>query len=86
MMRRLLFLTICFLWSSLLFASDHVDVDIDTDLSSVVVLLSELLVEVERSRELSQELSVQNQYQVGLLSFVCGVLLCFVFVFGLRFH
>jgi len=34
--------------------------------------------------ELLEQLVVLGQWQVGLLSFLCGGLLAFVFVFGLR--
>lgn len=57
---------------------------IEADLSGVITLLSALLAEAQVERTLLQELSIQSQYQVGVLALIGGVALCFVFVFGLR--
>jgi len=57
---------------------------IDADLGGVLMLLSALLVESERKRELLQDLSILGQYQLGLTAFLSGMVLCFVFVFGMR--
>jgi len=57
---------------------------IGVDLSGVIMLLSALLVESERKRESLHQLEILGQYQLGLLAFVGGVALCYVFVFGMR--
>ena len=40
----------------------------------------------ERICELLEQSLVVGHYEVGLLAFLCGILLAFVFVFGFRFH
>jgi hypothetical protein len=72
------------------------DLPIDIDLEGVITLLFEILEELrfqtdllqsfESDSELLGELSIQSQYQMGLLAIVVGIALGFVFVFGMRLH
>jgi len=64
--------------------SDSPDNFIGVDFEGTIMLLSALLVESERKRESLHQLEILGQYQLGLLAFVGGVALCYVFVFGMR--
>ena len=33
---------------------------------------------------LLEQLVILGQYQLGMLAFLCGIVLCFVFVYGMR--
>ena len=57
--------------------------EVDADLEGVVTILLALLDVAKDNAALLRELNVLGQYLIGLLSFVSGVLLAFVFVFGL---
>jgi len=89
-MRHLLVVILLFVFSGLLYADTAVS-EMETDFSSVIILLEQMIaMQDTEMRWLEQQIQqdnqqiVQIQYVIGLTAFLCGVVLCFVFVYGMK--